>query len=29
VRIEVTKSCAGHTLRPGLSANVHVNTANK
>lgn len=30
VRIAVTKSCPGnHPLRPGLSANVHVNTANR
>ena len=29
VRIAVTKPCAGnHPLRPGLSANVHVNTSN-
>ncbi|MEA2765189.1 MAG: rane fusion protein multidrug efflux system [Gemmatimonadaceae bacterium] len=30
VRIAVTKPCSGnHALRPGLSANVHVNTANR
>ncbi|MDQ6870618.1 MAG: HlyD family secretion protein [Gemmatimonadota bacterium] len=30
VRISVTKPCSGnHALRPGLSANVHVNTANR
>jgi membrane fusion protein (multidrug efflux system) len=30
VRIAVTKPCSGnHPLRPGLSANVHVNTANR
>ena len=30
VRIAVTKPCAGnHPLRPGLSANVHVNTAGR
>src|SRR5438093_3795114 len=29
VRIRVTKPCAGnHPLRPGLSANVHINTSN-
>ncbi len=29
IRIAVTKPCAGnHPLRPGLSANVHVNTSN-
>jgi membrane fusion protein (multidrug efflux system) len=26
VRIAVTKACAGHALRPGLSVNVHVAT---
>ncbi|HEY1953554.1 MAG TPA: HlyD family secretion protein [Gemmatimonadaceae bacterium] len=29
VRIAVTKPCPGYTLRPGLSANVHVNTATR
>jgi membrane fusion protein (multidrug efflux system) len=29
VRIAVTKPCPGYTLRPGLSANVHVNTAGR
>ena len=30
VRIAVTKPCAGdHPLRPGLSANVHVDTSNQ
>ena len=29
VRIAVTKPCPGYTLRPGLSANVHVNTSGK
>jgi len=29
VRIAVTKPCAGYTLRPGLSANVHVDTSNR
>jgi membrane fusion protein (multidrug efflux system) len=29
VRIAVTKPCPGHALRPGLSAVVHINTANR
>jgi membrane fusion protein, multidrug efflux system len=29
VRIAVTKPCPGYTLRPGLSANVHVDTSNR
>lgn len=29
VRIAVTKPCPGYQLRPGLSANVHVNTSGK
>ena len=29
VRIAVTKPCPGHPLRPGLSAVVHINTANR
>jgi membrane fusion protein (multidrug efflux system) len=29
VRIAVTKPCPGYTLRPGLSANVHINTAGR
>src|SRR5467141_353911 len=29
VRIAVTKPCPGHPLRPGLSANVHVDTSNR
>jgi membrane fusion protein (multidrug efflux system) len=29
VRIAVTKPCPGYTLRPGLSANVHVNTSGR
>ena len=29
VRIAVTKPCPGHDLRPGLSAVVHINTANR
>lgn len=29
VRIAVTKPCPGYTLRPGLSANVHINTSGR
>ena len=29
VRIAVTKPCPGYALRPGLSANVHVDTSNR
>ena len=29
VRIDVTRPCPGRSLRPGLSANVHIDTSNK
>jgi membrane fusion protein (multidrug efflux system) len=29
VRIAVTKPCPGYTLRPGLSANVHIDTSKR